>query len=51
MDARDTIVEMRHLCKRFGGVQALDDVSLEVERGRIIGLLGANGWKGSFWIG
>ncbi|MCP4709770.1 MAG: ABC transporter ATP-binding protein, partial [Planctomycetes bacterium] len=43
MSEKETIVEVRHLCKRFGGIQALDNVSLEVERGRIIGLLGANG--------
>ena len=43
MSEKDTILEVRHLCKRFGKVRALDDVSLEMERGRIIGLLGANG--------
>ncbi len=32
-----------HISKRFGAIQALDDVSFEVEPGRIFGLLGANG--------
>lgn len=31
------------LCKAFGGTQALRDVSLEVERGAIVGLVGPNG--------
>ena len=32
-----------HLSKRFGGVLALDDVELTVERGEVHGLLGENG--------
>ena len=43
MNEVEAIVRMRNVYKRFGRVQALDDVSLEVGRGRIIGLLGANG--------
>ena len=37
------ILECTHLSKSFGAVQALDDVSLAVESGRIVGLLGPNG--------
>ncbi len=37
------IVTMRDLSKRFGEVQALDQVSLQIYPGRIVGLLGANG--------
>jgi ABC-2 type transport system ATP-binding protein len=37
------IIEIRGLSKRFGGIQALDNVDLRVGCGRIIGLLGANG--------
>jgi ABC-2 type transport system ATP-binding protein len=33
----------RHVSKRFGGVQALDDCSFGVARGRMLGFLGANG--------
>ncbi len=35
--------ELRHITKRFGGVQALTDVSLSIERGEIHALVGENG--------
>ncbi len=38
-----TILECRELSKRFGAVQALDSVNLNIEPGRVIGLLGPNG--------
>jgi len=37
------IVQMQGVCKRFGRVQALDEVDMEIKTGTIIGLLGANG--------
>ena len=37
------ILECKHLSKRFGAIQALDNVDLTVEPGRIVGLLGPNG--------
>jgi ABC-2 type transport system ATP-binding protein len=37
------ILECKGLTKRFGGVTALDNVSFEIESGRIVGLLGPNG--------
>ena len=37
------ILECRDLSKRFGSVQALEEVNLMVEPGRVIGLLGPNG--------
>jgi len=43
MRNEEAIVEIQHVSKRFGKVLALDDVSLEMRPGRIIGLLGANG--------
>jgi len=39
----DFILEVRNLHVAYGGVQAVRGVSLRVPRGRIIGLLGANG--------
>ena len=37
------LLELRNVTRRFGGVVALDDVSLEVEHGEIAGLIGPNG--------
>jgi len=43
MSDNGLMVQIRGLSKRFGKMQALDNVDLDVGRGRIIGLLGANG--------
>ena len=43
MSDETIMVKIRGLSKRFGRTQALDGVDLDIERGRIIGLLGANG--------
>ena len=37
------ILECKGLSKRFGNVQALDNVNLTIEPGRVVGLLGPNG--------
>lgn len=37
------LIEARGLRKSFGSAVALDGVDLEIERGRIVGLIGANG--------
>src|SRR5690554_1869750 len=37
------LISYQSISKRFGGVQALDDVSFSVNRGQIHGLIGENG--------
>jgi branched-chain amino acid transport system ATP-binding protein len=37
------LLEVRHLCKAFGGVQAVYDVGFEVEQGTIKAIIGPNG--------
>lgn len=39
----EIIVEVQHLRKEFDGTVAVDDLSLTIRRGEIVGLLGANG--------
>jgi ABC-type sugar transport system ATPase subunit len=44
MSLADTpVVSVRHLAKRYGGVVAIADMSLEVERGTIHAVVGENG--------
>ena len=38
-----SLLSVEHVTRRFGGVVAVDDVSLAVESGRIAGLIGPNG--------
>src|SRR6185437_7269677 len=37
------LLSIRGVTRRFGGIVAIDEVSLEVERGQIVGLIGPNG--------
>jgi branched-chain amino acid transport system ATP-binding protein len=37
------LLQLKNVTRRFGGVVALDDVSLDVEQGEIAGLIGPNG--------
>ena len=39
----DVLLEARHVTKRFGGVTAVDGMSLSVQAGEIVGLIGPNG--------
>lgn len=40
---RETVLRAEGLCKWFGRTQVVEDLSLEVKRGEIVGLLGPNG--------
>ena len=37
------LVEMQHMHKRFGGVHAVEDVTIDLYPGEVVGLLGHNG--------
>ena len=37
------LLEIRDVTRRFGGIVAIDDVSLDVDAGQIVGLIGPNG--------
>jgi branched-chain amino acid transport system ATP-binding protein len=37
------LLSVSNITRRFGGIVAVDDVSLDVERGQIVGLIGPNG--------
>src|SRR5262249_5355326 len=39
----ETIVEAHSLSKRYGALQAIDEITFEVRRGEIFGLIGADG--------
>ena len=39
----DVVLNVKGVSKRFGGLQALSDVGLRIERGQVYGLIGPNG--------
>ncbi|OYQ39734.1 ABC transporter ATP-binding protein [Rhodoferax sp. TH121] len=39
----DTVLNVSGVSKRFGGLQALSDVGIKIERGQVYGLIGPNG--------
>ncbi|HZQ29226.1 MAG TPA: branched-chain amino acid ABC transporter permease/ATP-binding protein [Acidimicrobiales bacterium] len=41
--ARGTVIRAQNITVRFGGLTAVNDVSLEVRAGQIVGLIGPNG--------
>ncbi|WP_244271191.1 ATP-binding cassette domain-containing protein [Thalassospira sp. GB04J01] len=43
MVAPAPIVEMKNIGKRFGGIHAVEDVSVELRPGEVVGVLGHNG--------
>jgi len=40
---QDTVLKVAGISKRFGGLQALSDVDMTIERGQVYGLIGPNG--------
>src|SRR4051812_25382744 len=40
---RMALLSVRNVTRRFGGIVAIDDVSLDVQPGQIVGLIGPNG--------
>lgn len=43
MDQRNNILELHNVTKRFSGLMANEDISFDVKRGEIIGIVGPNG--------
>ncbi|MGN1004008.1 MAG: ABC transporter ATP-binding protein [Oscillospiraceae bacterium] len=40
---KEVLLEVKNLTKKFGGLVAVNDVSFDVHRGEILGLIGSNG--------
>jgi len=43
MPVNDNVIEIKNLTKFYGGNKALDNISLAVKSGEIMGFLGPNG--------
>ncbi len=43
MSSTDTVLHVQGVSKRFGGLQALSDVGISIQRGQVYGLIGPNG--------
>lgn len=43
VEGPETVIDVHHLTKSFGGRKVVDDVSMSVKKGRIHGFLGPNG--------
>ncbi|MBE0601848.1 MAG: ABC transporter ATP-binding protein, partial [Firmicutes bacterium] len=43
MKNNNAVVSFKNVCMYFGGVKAIDDITFEVEKGKIFGIIGPNG--------
>ncbi len=39
----EPLLEVKNITKRFGGLTAVDDVSIQIYPGEVVGILGDNG--------
>ena len=42
-DSSYSAIEVRQLCKEFGGLKAVDGISFELKRGEFLSIFGPNG--------